>query len=74
MAIVKTVSVTYERKLNTGNYSSATVGVSLWADLEIDEDGNPTESETEVIRNLFATAKAAAREQMLPLMKQAEEA
>ncbi len=68
MATVKTVSVNYERKLNTGNYSSATVGVSLWADIELDENGKAVENETKVIQGLFETAKACAKEQMIPLV------
>ncbi len=35
---LKTISVTYGRKLNTGDYSSATCEVSLWADLEVGDD------------------------------------
>ncbi len=68
MATIKTVSVNYERKLNTGNYSSATVGISLWADIELDAEGNPTENVQDVLRDLWAIAKANAKEQMIPLM------
>ncbi len=68
MATIKTVSVNYERKLNTGNYSSATVGISLWADIEIDEEGKPTENVNDVLRDLWNTAKANVKEQMLPLV------
>ena len=35
---LKTISVTYGRKLNTGDYSSATSEISLWADLEEGDD------------------------------------
>jgi len=28
------IAVTYERKLNLGNYESATIGVTTWADVE----------------------------------------
>lgn len=31
---LKTISVTYERKMNLGDYNSAHVGMTLWADLE----------------------------------------
>ena len=37
---LKTASVTYERKLNTGNYSSATLGITLWADIDPTEDSD----------------------------------
>ena len=35
---VKTVSVTYERKLNLGDFNSAHVGLTVWADVEDDDD------------------------------------
>lgn len=35
---IKTISVEYQRKLNLGNYNSATMGVTLWADVEEGED------------------------------------
>lgn len=38
MPTVKTVSITYERKQNLGDYSSATVGCTIWADVRDDED------------------------------------
>jgi hypothetical protein len=31
---VKTISVTYDRKQNLGDFSSVSVGVTLWADLQ----------------------------------------
>jgi len=38
MPTVKTVSVNYERKLNLGDYNSATVGCTVWADVKEEED------------------------------------
>jgi hypothetical protein len=38
MATVKTVSVTYDRKINLGDFNSATVGITLWADIDEDDD------------------------------------
>ncbi len=35
---LKTISVTYGRKLNTGDFSSAHAEISLWADLEEGDD------------------------------------
>ena len=35
---IKTVSVTYERKLNLGNYNSANIGITLWADIPEEDD------------------------------------
>ena len=31
---IKTVSISYARKLNTGDFSSASIGIDLWADLD----------------------------------------
>jgi len=36
------IAVTYERKLNLGNYESATIGVTTWAD--VDETETPAEA------------------------------
>ena len=38
MPKVKTVSVTYDRKINLGDYNSATVGITVWADIDEGED------------------------------------
>lgn len=38
MATIKTVSVTYDRKVNLGDYNSAHIGMTLWA--ELDEGDN----------------------------------
>jgi hypothetical protein len=35
---VKTISVTYGRKINLGDYNSAEIGLTLWADLDEHED------------------------------------
>jgi hypothetical protein len=37
---VRTISVTYGRKINLGNYNSCEVGLSIWADLDEGEDAN----------------------------------
>jgi hypothetical protein len=59
--IVKTVAVTYGRKLNLGDYNSAHVECTLWADLE---EG---ESEHDVMTGLWAMAKTNVKVQLLPL-------
>jgi len=38
MMILKTISVTYGRKLNLGDFNSAHSEISLWAEVEPDED------------------------------------
>lgn len=36
--ILKTVSATYDRKVNLGDFNSAHIAVTLWADLEEGDD------------------------------------
>lgn len=52
---VKTVSVTYDRKFNLGDYNSASVGVTLWADVEGDDD------HTACVQQLQADARDLVR-------------
>ncbi len=61
MPTIKTVSVHYERKVSTGQFESATVGVTLWADLDADE------SETAAMSDLWTMAKSNVKAQLLPL-------
>lgn len=60
---INTVSVVYERKFNLGDYNSAHIGITLWADLEDDE------SPEEVRAILFEQAKAEVRAQALPVIQ-----
>ncbi len=60
---VKTISVNYTRKFNMGNYNSAEMGVTLWADLDLDED------HLEAARDLFEQARELVKEQALPLLQ-----
>lgn len=39
MSRVKTISVTIGRKINLGDYESATAEVSIWAEMDEDESG-----------------------------------
>ena len=65
---VKTVSVTYERKINLEQYSSANIGCSIWANIDADVDPQVAS------RTLFLIAKAQVREQALPLISKFREA
>jgi hypothetical protein len=60
---ITTISVEYQRKFNLGQYESATVGATLWADVDETEDPQVA------TRELFDTVKTHVREQSLPLMK-----
>lgn len=63
---LKTVSVTYERKHNLGNYNSANIGVTLWADLD---EG---ENEAEIMTALWEMAKNNVKAQLVPLAQNQE--
>ncbi len=58
---VKTVSVTYDRKHNLGDYSSANIGCTIWADVSDDQDLD------EAMHALWDMAKANVKAQLLPL-------
>lgn len=58
---VKTISVTYERKFNLGDFNSATIGAVAWADLDEGED------EKIAYDQLFAEVKDVVKKQSMPL-------
>lgn len=60
---VKTVSVTYGRKANLGDYNSATVDCTIWAD--VDEGDNLDQA----MGDLWSMAKENVKAQLLPLVK-----
>lgn len=60
---LKTVSVTYERKLNLGDYNSATIGVQYWADISDDVDPDVA------LDAMWEHAKAQLKAQALPLVQ-----
>lgn len=60
---VKTVSVTYGRKLNLGDYNSADISITIWADVKEDEDPQAA------LDGLFTQAKSTVKEQAMPLIK-----
>lgn len=64
---IKTVSVTYGRKFNLGDYNSATIDCTMWADL--DEGDN----EGTVMTALWAMAKNNVKAQAIPILKQQAE-
>jgi len=63
MAEIKTISVTYGRKFNLGDYNSAHLETTYWADLD------PDESPVDVAKSLWETAKTDVKVQALPLIK-----
>lgn len=61
--VITQISVTYGRKFNLGNYESAEIACSLWGQIDETEDASACMGE------LWQTAKAAVKEQALPLVK-----
>ncbi len=62
MATITTVSATYERKFNLGDYNSAHIGITLWADLDDEDDPE------KVRGSLFEQAKATVKAQAMPII------
>jgi len=60
---VKTISVTYGRKVNLGEYNSANIEISIWGQLEEEED------EGAAVTALWEMAKANVKAQVLPLVQ-----
>ncbi|MBD2303879.1 hypothetical protein [Nostoc sp. FACHB-190] len=59
---IKTISVTYQRKFNLGDYESVEIGCSLWGQIDPEEDA---EGATQF---LFEQAKTAVKEAAMPLI------
>lgn len=57
---VKTVSVTYGRKVNLGDYNSASVDCTIWADVKEDENLDT------VMHELWGMAKENVKAQVQP--------
>jgi hypothetical protein len=60
---IKTISVTYQRKFNLGDYESLEIGCSLWGQIDPEED---PEGATQF---LFQQAKESVKQAALPLLK-----
>jgi len=59
---IKTISCTYGRKVNLGDYNSAELSISFWADLK--DGGCPDEARKE----LQEFARASVRDEYVRLM------
>lgn len=59
MPTIKTIAVTYGRKLNLGDYNSANVEVTLWADVQEGEDTNAAMHQLWDMATANVQAKAA---------------
>ena len=63
---INTVAVTYGRKLNLGDYNSAHVEITLWADLDPEDDVGACE------KLLWEEAKIQVKKQLIPLATEKE--
>ncbi|WP_026735970.1 hypothetical protein [Fischerella sp. PCC 9605] len=61
-----TVSISYSRKFNLGDYESIELGCSLWAQVDEDEDSE------RVTEFLYLQAKQAVKEAAMPVIKASE--
>jgi hypothetical protein len=59
---ISTVSISYSRKFNLGQFESIDVGCSLWAQVE-EEDADG------VVQFLYHQAKASVKEAAMPVIK-----
>jgi hypothetical protein len=62
MPVVKTVSVTYGRKFNLGDYNSSQIDCTIWADVKEDENLD------DAMKSLWSMAKENVKAQSLPLI------
>jgi len=67
LAGIKTLSVTYERKFNLGNYESLHVGMTSWTDVHDDTTAEEVQAE------LWKWVKEAVKEQALPVIDAAKQ-
>lgn len=65
---IKTVSVTYERKANLGDYNSAAIGCTLWADLDEEAVANLDGT----MKDLWEMAKNNVKQQLVPIVREAK--
>ncbi|BAZ71006.1 hypothetical protein NIES4106_58030 (plasmid) [Fischerella sp. NIES-4106] len=61
-----TVSISYSRKFNLGDYESIELGCSLWAQVDEDEDSQ------RVSEFLYLQAKQAVKQAAIPVLKGSE--
>ncbi|MBD2496740.1 hypothetical protein [Nostoc sp. FACHB-280] len=60
---IKTISVTYHRKFNLGDFESVELGCSLWGQIDPEEDADGA------TQFLFEQAKESVKKAAMPLIK-----
>jgi hypothetical protein len=63
---ITTVSISYSRKFNLGNYESIDLGCSLWAQVDEEEEAD------RVAEFLYLQAKASVKNAVIPVLKASE--
>jgi hypothetical protein len=61
---IRTISVTYHRKFNLGDYESLELSCSLWAQIDPEEDADGA------TQFLYQQAKASVKEAAMPVIKE----
>lgn len=64
---IRTMTVTYSRTFNLGNYNSARLEIAIGADLD------PEDNAIEVEALLWQQAKMSLKEQAMPLLRRNDE-
>ncbi|WP_193199662.1 hypothetical protein [Nostoc sp. MG11] len=60
---ISTMSISYSRKFNLGQFESIDIGCSLWAQVEDEENADG------VVQFLYHQAKASVKEAAMPVIK-----
>ncbi|WP_193201056.1 hypothetical protein [Nostoc sp. MG11] len=60
---ISTVSISYSRKFNLGQFESIDIGCSVWAQVEDEEDADG------VVQFLYHQAKTAVKSAAMPVIK-----
>jgi hypothetical protein len=63
---ITTVSISYSRKFNLGNYESIDLGCSLWAQVDEEEEAD------RVAEFLYLQAKTSVKNAVIPVLKASE--
>ncbi len=63
---ITTVSISYSRKFNLGNFESIDLGCSLWAQVDEEEEAD------RVAEFLYLQAKASVKNAAIPVLKASE--
>ena len=69
----KTVSVSYTRKINLGDYNSAEASCTIWAELDYALNEDIGEGMDAAMRDLWTAAKNNVKAQVVPLTNKSDQ-